>query len=387
MSRFLSGDMIFINRSINQVAQILLGRRAAYVWTLILVAGFVVLDLNLPLGVAAGVPYAVAVMAALRTSNTRFILGITLVGVILTLIGLLLSPDGGEIWKVLANRLMAVGVIVGSGAFSVYAIVMRKRATRQAIAFEQVRRRRVQEANVHLVRSAEARTEFLGQISHELRTPLTSLTTFSHILDSKSGSLSKERISSHAEVISRSARRLEVLIDDLLDASGTETGEFKLDLSTIDLSQVIADIINDYGHQVSIRDQKLTVDNEIPPDSNFHALADPVRIAQVVTNLLSNASKYSWPGSTINVFCTIEDSKYIVKVTDQGDGIEPSDLQNIFTPFFRADNEYVRSVPGAGLGLTIARSIIELHDGRISIESELNVGTTVTFSIPAFPNE
>jgi signal transduction histidine kinase len=129
----------------------------------------------------------------------------------------------------------------------------------------------VQEANVHLVRSAEARSDFLGQISHELRTPLTSLTTFAHILDEKTETLSTERIKSHAEVISRSARRLEVLIDNLFDASGTETGEFKLNLSTIDLPAVVATTISDI---------------DAPSGSHFHALADPARISQVVTNRL-----------------------------------------------------------------------------------------------------
>ena len=326
-------------------------------------------------------------MVAIRTANTRFIIGVTVVAVALTLEGLLLSPDGGETWKVIANRLLAVSVIIGAGLFSIYAITQRRVSTRQAIALEQFRRRQVQAANVHLVRSAEARSEFLGQISHELRTPLTSLTTFAHILVEKPDTLSTERIKSHAEVISRSSRRLEVLIDDFLDASGTETGEFTLDLSTIDLPVIVANTITDYEHQVTIRDQNLTVDIDVPLGSQFHALADPARIAQVVTNLVSNASKYSWPGSTINIFCALEGSKYIVKVTDQGDGIKSDDLQKIFTPFFRADNEFMRSVPGAGLGLTISRSIIELHDGSISIESELGIGTTVTFTIPAFPNQ
>ena len=164
------------NRSADRIAQKLLGRRAAFIWTFILVAGFIVLDMNLPLGVAAGVPCALAVMIALRNSSIRFILGVTLAGVILTLLGLLLPPDGGETWKVIANRLLAVGVIVGAGIFSTYSIIQRRVSNRQAITLEQLRRRRVQEANVHLVRSAEARSEFLGQISHELRTPLTSLT-------------------------------------------------------------------------------------------------------------------------------------------------------------------------------------------------------------------
>lgn len=379
--------MNFFNKSVDRIPQRLLGRRAAYAWTLALVAGFFVLDLYLPLGVAAGVPYAVAVMAALRTSNIRFIVGVTVAGVLLTLEGLFLSPDGGETWKVIANRLLAGSVIIGAGVFAIYAIVQRRVSNQQVTALERVRRQRVQEANVHLVRSAEARIEFLGQISHELRTPQTSLTTFAHILDEKTETLSTERIKSHAEVISRSARRLEVLIDDLFDASGAETGEFKLDLNTIDLPVVVANTINDYEHQLTIRDQELTVEIDVSSGSHFHALADPARIAQVVTNLVSNASKYSWPGSAINIFCAFEDGKYIVKVTDHGDGIKPDDLQKIFTPFFRADNEFVRSVPGAGLGLTICRSIVELHDGRISIESELNVGTTVTFTIPAFPNE
>jgi len=113
----LSGDMNISNTSAGRITKILLGRRAAFAWTLVLIAGFTVLDLNLPLGVAAGVPYSLAVMSALRTSNIRFILGITLIGVTLTLFGLLLSPDGGETWKVIANRLLAVGVIIGAGYF------------------------------------------------------------------------------------------------------------------------------------------------------------------------------------------------------------------------------------------------------------------------------
>jgi signal transduction histidine kinase len=236
------------------------------------------------------------------------------------------------------------------------------------------------------VRSAEARSEFLSQISHELRTPLTSLTTFAHILDEKSDSLPKERIKAHAEVISRSARRLEMLINDLFDASDSETASFKLNLSMVDLPQVIADTANDFTPQIRSRDQEINVELDIPSDTKSHALADPVRISQIVTNLLSNASKYSWPGSVINVFCGLEGNKYIVKVADHGDGIDRTDISRVFTPFFRVDNADVRSIPGAGLGLTIVKSIVELHDGQIYIESEKEVGTTVSFTIPAIAN-
>ncbi|MBC8452977.1 MAG: HAMP domain-containing histidine kinase, partial [Chloroflexi bacterium] len=280
----------------NRTSKLLLGRHAAYVLSALLVVGFFILDLFLPLGVAAGVPYAVAVMAAMRTSNIRFIMFVTAATVVLTMTGFALSPDGGETWKVLANRILAIFVIIGAGSFVVAAINARRRATRQAILFEQVRRRRIQNVNVQLMRSAEARSEFLSQISHELRTPLTSLTTFAHILDEKSGSLSPERIKAHAEVISRNARRLEVLINDLFDASGSETDSFKLNLSMVDLPRVVADTANDYTQNLRIRDQELNVDLDIAADSKFHAIADPERIAQVLTNLLSNASKYSWPG-------------------------------------------------------------------------------------------
>jgi len=367
--------------------QALINRKTAYFWTLFLFLGFVILDFMLPLGVAAGVPYAVAVMASLRTASPRFIVGVTIAGIALTLIGLLMSPDGGESWKVIANRVLAIFVIAGAGIFAVYAISVRRRATRQAIMFEQVRRKRVQESNVELIRSAEARSVFLGQISHELRTPLTSLTTFAHILDEKSDTLTPDRIKSHSEVIGRSARRLETLIDDLFDVSGTETGTFKLSLASIDLPQVVQDTVDNYAQQARSRDQEIVFDIDIPANSKYHALADPLRIAQVVTNLVSNASKYSWPGSTINVLCSFENSKYIVKITDHGDGIKRENISKVFTPFYRVDNENVRSVPGAGLGLTIVRSIVELHDGHISIESELEIGTTVTFTIPAFPDE
>jgi signal transduction histidine kinase len=233
------------------------------------------------------------------------------------------------------------------------------------------------------MRSAEARSSFLGQISHELRTPLTSLTTFAHILDGKSETLSRERIQAHSEVIGRSARRLEVLINDLFDASGSETDSFKLNLTSVDIPQVVADTASDYAHHVRTLDQELVTDIDIPESSNYRAIADSVRIAQVVTNLLSNASKYSWPGSTLHAFCGLEGDKFIVKVTDHGAGISREDISKVFTPFFRVDSADVRAVPGAGLGLTIVKSIIELHDGQVYIESEKDSGTTVTFTIPA----
>jgi signal transduction histidine kinase len=367
--------------------QALINRKAAFFWTIFLIVGFMVLDFLLPLGVAAGVPYAVAVMASLRTASIRFIAGVTIASIVLTLIGLLMSPDGGEAWKVIANRILAIFVIAGSGVFAGYAVTVRRRATRQAVMFEQIRRMRVQESNVQLIRSAEARSVFLGQISHELRTPLTSLTTFAHILDEKSDTLTPDRIKAHSEVIGRSARRLEALIDDLFDVSGAETGTFKLTLGVIDLPQVVRDAVNDYAHQARVRDQELEFDIDIPENLSYHALADPARIAQVATNLVSNASKYSWPGSTINVLCSFEGGKYIVKIIDHGNGINRDEISKVFTPFYRADNENVRSIPGAGLGLTIVRSIVELHDGQIYMESELEVGTTVTFTIPAFPDE
>ncbi len=376
----------------------LTGRKAAYFWALILVIGFLALDIALPLGVAAGVPYAVVVMTALRTSDKRFIIGITVLTSILTLLGLVIPPNGHifsmplfsagdhEVWKVLSNRALAIFVIVGAGVFAIYSINARENFARRAVEIEQARRRHIQEANVQLVRASEARSEFLGQISHELRTPLTSLTTFAHILYSKSDVLSKKRVSDHAEVISRSARRLEVLIDDLLDASGAETGTFKLDLAVANIPEIVTAAAEEFAPQARSRDQEIFVEIDVAEDSKYHALADPMRLAQVVTNLVSNASKYSWPGSDITVFCGLEGNKYIIKVIDRGEGIERDDLQKIFTPFFRADNVNVRSTPGAGLGLTIARSIIELHDGTMSVESELDVGTTFSFTIPAFPN-
>ena len=365
----------------------LFSRSAAYVWTAILTVAFFILDISLPLGVAAGVPYAVAVMVSMRTARIRFIVGITALTSALTILGFLLSPDGGEAWKVAANRTLAIFVILGAGVFAVYAINVQRQATRQAILFEQVRRRRVQDANVQLMRSAEARTSFLGQISHELRTPLTSLTTFAHILDGKSESLSRERIQAHSEVIGRSARRLEVLINDLFDASSSETGNFKLNLTSIDLPKVVVDTANDYAHHVRTLDQELVVDVDIPDGSKYEAIADPVRISQIVTNLLSNASKYSWPGSTVRVFCGLEGDKYIVKVVDHGTGISRENISKIFTPFFRVDAAEVRAVPGAGLGLTIVKSIVELHNGQVYIESEPDLGTTVSFTIPAVKSE
>ena len=168
----------------------------------------------------------------------------------------------------------------------------------------------------------------------------------------------------------------------MFDASGTEAQSFKLNLTTVDVWQVISDTASDYSHHVKTRDQVLDVEIDIPENANREAIGDPARIAQVLTNLLSNASKYSWPGSKITVFCGLEKNNFIVKVLDRGDGINRNDLAKVFTPFFRVDNAEVRAVPDAGLGLTIVKSIVELHDGQVYIESEKGRGTTVSFTIP-----
>jgi signal transduction histidine kinase len=112
--------------------------------------------------------------------------------------------------------------------------------------------------------------------------------------------------------------------------------------------------------------------------------ADQDRIEQVLTNLISNASKYSGEGKTVDVSAEAQGSRLWISVTDHGIGISKEDQEQLFTSFFRAANKETRSVPGTGLGLVIAQSLVELHDGEVFVESDTGIGTTVKFYLPGY---
>ena len=183
----------------------------------------------------------------------------------------------------------------------------------------------------------------------------------------------------HLKVMRRNGERLNMLIDDLLDISRVDSGNFMLEIAEFDVVKMLYEVVKGFEPVLAMKHQ--TLDAKLPP-AGFWLDADESRLEQVVGNLLSNASKYSAPGTEIKLIAEPVDDRVSISVTDHGFGISDEDLGKVFMLFFRAKHEATRAVPGTGLGLAIAKAIIEMHHGEISVESSLGRGTTARFSVP-----
>ncbi len=232
-----------------------------------------------------------------------------------------------------------------------------------------------------LKRASKAKSEFLANMSHELRTPLNSIIGFSEVLyDEKFGSLN-ERQKKYAHNVMQSGRHLLALINDVLDLSKVEAGKMVLEVSRCSIQGCLDEVLRLMEHQVS--EKKIKPVMEIPSDLG-EIPADQRKIKQILFNLLSNAIKFTPAEGTVGVRARRIDAGIEVAVWDTGIGISPGDLEKPFGAFERLGDPYKHETEGTGLGLTISKKMVELHGGRIWIESEgLGKGTTVKFVIPS----
>ena len=225
----------------------------------------------------------------------------------------------------------------------------------------------------------EQRTDFLSTVSHELKTPLTSLVAFGDILPKNLDKNLTDRQVQHIDVMRRSARRLDVLINDLVDVSQLEGGTLSVVKTPFSVADLLDEIRIAFIPILEPKDQSSFL-TSTTADSVI--LADRDRIAQLLTNLMSNASKYSENGTAIEVDISADGDMLVLSVADSGIGMDPAVLENVFTPFFRSSDEFTQAQVGTGLGLAIVKSIVELHDGTVSATSEPGVGSTIRVEIP-----
>jgi signal transduction histidine kinase len=246
-------------------------------------------------------------------------------------------------------------------------------ADHAAVAIENARLYgQVREAN-------QAKSEFISCVSHELRTPMTSIRGYAEMLEKGMvGSLSSQQ-TEFIRTIRRNAERMQVLVSDLQDVSRIETGQMRLEMGPVAVTDALDSALQATQAQIQARSQHLTVD---VPDELPTVYADRARLAQILINLLSNAYKYTPKGGHIGVRAQVQGKYVQCAVSDTGIGMSPQDQQCLFTKFFRSEDPAVRETTGTGLGLCIVKSLVELQGGEIEVESELGKGTTATFTIP-----
>jgi signal transduction histidine kinase len=233
-----------------------------------------------------------------------------------------------------------------------------------------------------------AKSEFVSFVAHELKNPMTSIKGYTELLAAGSVGAVNEMQANFLNTIRANVERMSALVSDLNDNAKIEAGRLRLDYKPVVVPDVVDEVIRSTKRQVEDKKQVLDIQipSQLPP-----VWADHLRVGQVLTNLVSNAHKYTPEGgrilvgaeSTVNQWDP-EGAKQVVHlwVRDNGIGISMEDQARIFQKFFRSDDSKAREVPGTGLGLNITKSLVEMQGGRIWFDSEFRHGTTFHFTVP-----
>lgn len=233
--------------------------------------------------------------------------------------------------------------------------------------------------------ASQSKLEFMDFVAHELKQPMTSIQGYAKMLMMQLGGELNETQQQFVGVINANVERMGKLIDDLLEISRLEAGRIKLRLAPVPIRQVVDEVLATSRDDIEARHHTLEVEipEELPP-----ALGDRERLVQILTNLLSNATRYTPDGGTIQISAERHDptelqpARLRVTVSDTGIGMSPQEMAKLKEKFFRADHDLVRAQPGNGLGIPIARNLVALHGGELFVDSEVGKGTTVSFTLP-----
>jgi signal transduction histidine kinase len=230
--------------------------------------------------------------------------------------------------------------------------------------------------------ASRMKTEFLANVSHELRTPLNSIIGFSEMIDNEAhGPIGNDRYRSYIRDINASGQHLLGVVNDILDISKIEVGEFELQEDEVDIAEIVEmsmRVVDERASRAGV-----ILKSEIAP-SLPSLRGDARRVRQILLNLLSNSVKFTASGGAVSVHAgRAADGGLTVSVIDTGIGIAPEDMEKAMMPFGQVDGRLNRKYEGTGLGLPLAKSLTELHDGRFTVRSAIGKGTTVTLDFPA----
>ena len=238
----------------------------------------------------------------------------------------------------------------------------------------------LKELTTELKRVAQVKSEFLANMSHELRTPLNSINGFSEVLYDETFGPLNEKQRQYVNNVLTSGKHLLLLINQILDMAKVEAGKMKLVLSSLPMKSLLNEISLLVEEMVGKKKIKMLL--EIAEDlPNIEA--DDLKVKEILYNLLSNAVKFTPEGGKIGIRAKKADAEIEIVVWDTGVGIASENMDKIFEGFFRVDTPYSRLTEGTGLGLPLSKKLVELHSGKLSVESEgINRGTSVRFTLP-----
>jgi signal transduction histidine kinase len=270
---------------------------------------------------------------------------------------------------------------VGVGLLSNYTVEL---FARQRYAHEDRLQIAMREANFQRSQANaanQAKSQFLATMSHELRTPLNAVIGFAEVIALEMlGKLDNPKYAGYADHIQKSARHLLGILDDILELAKADAGALRLNEDVVAMDETVDTVMAAVKQQAGERGVRLQA-QRVDPDVDLRA--DPQLVRQLLTNLLTNAVKFSSEGGRVLLSAgRHRDGGYEIVVSDKGIGIAPEDLERIFEPFTQVESAFAREHGGAGLGLPLVKKIVDLHAGRIEMDSKLGAGTTVRVHFP-----
>jgi signal transduction histidine kinase len=289
------------------------------------------------------------------------------------LLGVPLLREGEVIGALVVRRKRA-------GAFADETVELVKSfAAQSALAVHNARLfHEIEEKSRELEAASRHKSEFLANMSHELRTPLNAVLGYAELIQDGIYGDVPAKMGDVLERIQQNGRHLLGLINDVLDLSKIEAGQLTLSPSDYSMRELVLDVVS--ATEALAAEKKLALEVDVPADLP-RGRGDERRLTQVLMNLVSNAIKFTETGS-ISIRAKVEDGSFLVAVSDTGVGIAPEDRERIFEEFQQVDSSSTRKKGGTGLGLAIAKRIVELHGGRIWVESTPGQGSTFSFTLP-----